>query len=71
MYSIIEKVSSDFSDFEFFSSVFLGRPDSAAGMEGEDPFASGGMNDVYEEAFARSATPLIKKTIFQKSIKPD
>jgi hypothetical protein len=43
----------------FIFSGFLGRPDSAAGMEGEDPFASGGMNDVYEEAFARSAKPLL------------
>ena len=34
---------------------FLGRPDSASGMEGEDGFSGGGggMNDVYEEAFSR------------------
>ena len=31
----------------------VGRPDSTAGMDGEDPFSGGGMNDVYEEAFAR------------------
>lgn len=30
-----------------------GRPDSAAGMDSEDPFAGNGMNDVYEEAFSR------------------
>ena len=40
--------------FLFYLIVnYSGRPDSAAGMEGEDPLVGGGMNDVYEEAFSR------------------
>ncbi len=29
------------------------RPDSAAGLEGEDSYGGSGTNDIYEEAFSR------------------